>query len=111
MDEPAVFCGRCGTRVDLCASSTVSRAGSDAEPGPETMAALLSSGAKRSRLVAIVIVDLALLGAGGSFIARYLLAPPRALAQPQPSEPAAMSSPQGASPTLAEPTPLAKLQP
>lgn len=74
LDEPAVFCGRCGTRVSL-------KQAPDNEPGPETMAALVSPGHRRLRVALLLLVDAALLGVGGLFIARYLLAPPKALAQ------------------------------
>jgi TonB family protein len=46
------------------------------------MAALMSPG-RRARIVALLVFDAALLGVGGIFIARYLLASPKAIAQTQ----------------------------
>jgi hypothetical protein len=55
---------------------------SSSEPGPSTLASLVSPG-RRIRIAALLIFDAALLGVGGTFIARYLLASPKASAQTQ----------------------------
>ena len=51
------------------------------EPGPDTMAALVSPGHRRLRVAMLLVLDAALLGVGGTFIAKYLFAPPKAVAQ------------------------------
>jgi outer membrane biosynthesis protein TonB len=51
------------------------------EPGPETMAALVAPGHRRLKVGMLLAVNAALLGIGGTFIARYLLAAPKAAAQ------------------------------
>jgi TonB family protein len=53
------------------------------EPGAETMAALVSPGHRRLRVAMLLVLDAALLGVGGTFIARFLFAPPKAIAQTQ----------------------------
>ncbi|HJZ85085.1 MAG TPA: AgmX/PglI C-terminal domain-containing protein [Polyangia bacterium] len=67
--EPATFCGRCGTRVATRASDSL---------GTATLGALVAPGARRAKVAGLLLVDAALLGAGGWFILQYLTAAPRA---------------------------------